>query len=501
MRVMPATESLPYALYRADQVRAFDHLAIHEFGIPGETLMERAGRRAFDCIRELWPDLHELLVVCGIGNNGGDGYVVARLAAQAGLQVRVLQLGDVSRIRGDALSKAQAWRDLGRELEPFVDLPGKPGLIVDAILGTGLEREVKGAWRDAVEQINRHQAPVFSLDIPSGLHSDTGQRMGCAIEAQACISFIGLKQGLFTGAGPDCCGRIFFDALDIPARIYASQPLACRRIDWSRQRSRLSPRKRTAHKGVFGHLLVVGGDRGYSGAVRMAAEGAARSGVGLVSMATHPEHAAWSNLGRPELMCRGITDEHDASLDELLGRADALVLGPGLGRHAWGEGLYRKLAASPLPLLLDADGLYWLAQQPDHRNDRVITPHPGEAARLLGWEVPRIEADRFAACQALQAKYGGVVVLKGAGSLIASAEQKPVALCSDGNPGMASGGFGDVLSGVIGSFLAQGLSFRESAEIGVSLHAAAADQAALSGEAGMLAGDLFDPIRRLLNEG
>ncbi|MET0089172.1 MAG: NAD(P)H-hydrate dehydratase [Candidatus Thiodiazotropha sp.] len=500
MRAMPATESLPYALYRADQVRAFDQLAIHEFGIPGETLMERAGHRAFDCIRELWPDLQEMLVVCGIGNNGGDGYVVARLAAQAGLRVRVLQLGDAQRIQGDALRMAQALREQGQVLEPFADLPGKPGLIVDAILGTGLEREVSGAWRDAVEQINRHQAPVFSLDIPSGLNSDTGQRMGCAIEAQATISFIGLKQGLFTGAGPDCCGRIFFDPLDIPARIYASQPLACRRIDWNRQRSRLSPRRRTAHKGDFGHLLVVGGDRGYSGAVRMAGEGAARCGAGLISLATHPEHAPWTNMGRPELMCRGIADAHDPALDDLLERADALVLGPGLGRHGWGEDLYRRLAASRLPLLLDADGLYWLAQYPDQRDDRILTPHPGEASRLLGWEVSRIEADRFAACRALQAKFGGVVVLKGAGSLIDSPEQKPIALCSEGNPGMASGGFGDVLSGLIGSFLAQGMEFRESAEMGVCLHAAAADQAALAGETGMLAGDLFEPVRRLLNE-
>ncbi|MET0065132.1 MAG: NAD(P)H-hydrate dehydratase [Candidatus Thiodiazotropha sp.] len=501
MRVMPATETLPYALYRADQVRAFDRLAIDDFGIPGETLMERAGHRAFECIHELWPGLEEMLVVCGIGNNGGDGYVVARLAAQAGLRVRVLQLGNADRIQGDALSKAQAWRDLGRDLEPFMDLPGKPGLIVDAILGTGLEREVSGAWRDAVEQINRHQAPVFSLDIPSGLHSDTGQRLGCAVEAQACISFIGLKQGLFTGAGPDCCGRIFFDPLDIPARIYASQPLACRRIDWRRQRSRLSPRRRTAHKGEFGHLLVVGGDRGFSGAARMAAEGAARCGAGLVSLATHPEHAAWSNLGRPELMCHGVADEKEPALDQLLDRATALVLGPGLGRHAWGEGLYRRLAACRLPQLLDADGLYWLAKYPDRRDDRVLTPHPGEASRLLGWEVARIEADRFAACRALQTRYGGVVVLKGAGSLIQSADHKPIALCSDGNPGMASGGFGDVLSGLIGAFMAQGEAPGESAELGVCLHAAAADQAAEAGEVGMLAGDLFAPLRQLLNEG
>ncbi|MEW8499986.1 MAG: NAD(P)H-hydrate dehydratase, partial [Candidatus Thiodiazotropha taylori] len=421
----------------ADQVRQFDRIAIDEFEIPGEILMERAGVRAFDLLRHRWPEVREILVVCGLGNNGGDGYVLARLALQAGISVRVLQLGDPGKIKGDALLKAEAWMALGQPLEPYQGLPGKPGLIVDAILGTGLERDLRGDWKAAVEQINQHQAPVFALDIPSGLNSDSGRVMGCAVKAAATISFIGLKQGMFTGNGPDCCGEVAFDALEIPAQIYARQLLACRRMDWSKVSASVSRRERSSHKGSHGHLLVVGGDQGYSGAIRMAAEGGARSGAGLVTLATHPEHAPWSNLGRPELMCRGV--DADTDLMPLLQQASAVVLGPGLGRTAWGERLYQQVTKTELPLLLDADALYWLARQPDRRDNRLLTPHPGEAARLLGWDTQQVQSDRFAACEALQQRFGGVIVLKGAGTLVGSSGSQPVALCSDGNPGMASG--------------------------------------------------------------
>ncbi|MES9831427.1 MAG: NAD(P)H-hydrate dehydratase [Candidatus Thiodiazotropha sp. DIVDIV] len=497
MRVLPFIDTLPFALYRAEQVREFDRIAIEDFSIPGEVLMERAGARAFEFIRHRWPEINEILVVCGLGNNGGDGYVVARHALQAGFRVRVLQLGDPEKIKGDALIKARAWQDLGRDIEPYQGLPGKPGLIVDAILGTGLERDVKGSWKSAMEQINQHQAPVFALDIPSGLHADRGSVLGAAVKADATISFIGLKQGMFTGDGPEYCGNICFDALEVPAQVYARQLLACRRINWHKSANQIPRRNRASHKGDFGHLLVVGGDTGYSGAVRMAGESAARSGAGLVTLATHPQHAAWSNIGRPELMCRSVTDE--TSLDDLLDKADAVVLGPGLGRSDWGKMLFDSVTSTGLPLLMDADALYWLTKYPTRRDNWVLTPHPGEAARLLGWETKQVQSDRFAACEALQQRYGGIIVLKGAGTLVDSDGNQAVALCSDGNPGMASGGSGDVLSGVIGAFMVQGYPLREAAELGVCLHAAAGDQAALEGEIGMLAGDLIKALRQTLN--
>jgi NAD(P)H-hydrate epimerase len=495
---MPHSEQLPYALYRANQVREFDRMAIEVYDIPGAELMERAGNRAYQCLRQRWPNLSEIVVVCGMGNNGGDGYVVARLASQAGLRVRVLQLGDALQLKGDALLMAESWMALGHPIESFEDI-GNPDLIVDAILGTGLERDVIGDWASAIERINRHHAGVFAIDIPSGLHADTGRIMGCAIEAAATISFIGLKQGMFTGRGPDCCGEIVFDALDIPARVYAHQRLACKRIDWRKRSVLISPRRRTAHKGDFGHLLVIAGDRGYPGAARLAAEAAARSGAGLVTLATHPEHAHYLNLGRPELMVRGVSEAQD--IEPLLQRADALVLGPGLGRSRWGETFYQAALNARLPMVVDADGLNWLAEQPQQRRNWILTPHPGEASRLLGCDVTRIENDRFNAVEEVQRRFDGVVILKGAGTLICDGSAQPTSLCSDGNPGMATGGCGDVLSGIVGTLIAQGCANREAAELGVCLHAAAGDRAAVKGEIGLLAGDLLPEIRTLLNWG
>lgn len=498
MRVIPSTETLPYALYRAEQVREFDRIAIQEYGIPGAELMLRAGTRTYQLIEQLWPTAARIAIVCGAGNNGGDGYVVARLAKQAGRQVRLFSLADPTKLHGDALTMADAWRASGGEIEPYAGLPARCELIVDAILGTGLEREVSGAWAEAIQAINRHPAPVLAIDVPSGLHADTGRQLGCAIQAQATLSFIGLKQGMFTGAGPDCCGLIYFDALEIPARIYSRAILATRRLDWGKLAQCLEVRRRSAHKGDFGHVLVIGGDQGYSGAARLAAEAAARCGAGLVSIATHPAHAAHLNLGRPELMCRGVSNGKE--LAPLLARADVIALGPGLGQGGWGRDLFAAALTTELPLVVDADALNLLAEQPIRRSGWVLTPHPGEAARLLRCDTAAIQADRFAAVTKLQARYDGVAILKGAGSLICDGSTRPLGLCSGGNPGMATGGSGDLLTGVIAALIAQGHGLQQAAEIGVTLHAAAGDRTALGGERGMLAGDMLSELRPLLNQ-
>jgi NAD(P)H-hydrate epimerase len=246
-------------------------------------------------------------------------------------------------------------------------------------------------------------------------------------------------------------------------------------------------------------VLVVGGNRGYSGAARLAAEAAARSGAGLVSVATHPAHAATLNLGRPELMCRGV--ERPAEFRPLLERAKVIALGPGLGQDGWAKAMFQAALESGLPLVVDADALNLLAAVPLRRDDWVLTPHPGEAARLLNSDTRTLQADRFAALQRLRDQYGGVAVLKGAGSLIGSGGSRPPAVCSDGNPGMASGGSGDLLTGLIAGLAAQGHELIEAAELGVALHAAAGDRAALRGEIGMLAGDIMEQLRGLLNGG
>ena len=497
-RSMPDKDCLPAALYRADQVREMDRLAIEEYGIPGDTLMERAGQAAFDLLRRRWPDAKRILVLTGTGNNGGDGFVVARLALQAGLEVRVLQLGDRERISGDARTNAMRYAALSGEWQPCGDdLPRDADLIVDAVLGTGLERRVEGRWARILGHVNAARIPVLSLDIPSGLHSDTGVILGTAVRADATISFIALKQGMFTADGPDCCGEIHFHALDVPARVYAGQLLSARRLDWARQRELLRPRKRTAHKGDFGHVLVVGGDHGFGGAARLCAEAALRTGAGRVSLATRREHLSAVLAGRPEIMTHAV--EEASGLASLTARATVIAIGPGLGRRDWGAALWEQVLGLEQPLVVDADALNLLSEAPRRREDWVLTPHPGEAARLLDCSTRDIHADRFGAVRELQQRYGGVVVLKGAGSIIAGDAHQPPAVCCDGNPGMASGGMGDVLTGVIAAWLAQSWPAREAAQLGVCLHAAAADKAARAGERGLLASDLMSHLRRLAN--
>lgn len=500
MRLMPESDTLPAALYRAAQVRELDRTAIEQYRIPGIELMTRAGAAAYGWLRERWPETTGLSVLVGGGNNGGDGYVVARLALQDGLAVRVLQLSDPARLSGDASLAHDAFLAAGGTCEPFRELPRRPGVIVDALLGTGLERPVSGDWARAIAQINGVRVPVLAIDIPSGLHADTGAVLGVAVRADATISFIGLKRGLFTGAGPDHRGRLRFSALGVPAAVYSTQILSARRIDWAQRASTLAPRPRGAHKGDFGHVLVVGGAPGMSGAARLAGEAALRAGAGLVSIATHPVHAAFLNLDRPELMVHPLEDPQ--ALVPLCERADALAVGPGLGRGDWGRALWQALKAIDLPMVVDADALNLTAESPpDGWNDlpRVLTPHPGEAARLLGIDALDIEADRFEAAAQLADALGASIVLKGAGTVILGRSHRPPAVCSDGNPGMATAGSGDVLSGVIAAFLAQGLESEEAAEIGVCLHAAAGDRAALDGEKGMLAGDILAALRPVAN--
>lgn len=500
IRTLPAVDQLPRALYSAAQVRLLDAQAIERFAIPAATLMERAGQAAFELLRRRWPDVRRVVVLAGTGNNAGDGFVVARLADAAGLEVSVLQLGDRARLRGDAAANAARWAELGGDWREYERIPDDAGLVVDAIFGTGLERPVGGQWAAAIEALNARRTPCLAIDVPSGLHADTGVVMGCAVHAEATISFIGLKQGLFTADGPDCAGEVVFDALGVPAAVYAGTIAGARRIDWDKQVRLLGPRRRNVHKGHFGHVLVLGGNHGMGGAGRLAAEAALRVGAGLVSLATRERHLAPVLAARPELMVHAVEDPQQAL--PLLRQAGVLAIGPGLGSDAWARGLWDLALAAGRPMVVDADALRLLAASGLRRDDWVITPHPGEAASLLGVCNAEVQADRFAAVAQLQRRFGGCAVLKGCGSLVACEGAAPPAVCSEGNPGMASGGMGDVLTGVVAGLLAQGLGLRDAAECGVCLHAAAGDAAARAGgERGMLATDLMEPLRRLANAG
>lgn len=488
---------LPQNLYTASGVRELDRLAIQERNIAGLDLMERAGQAAFAFMQNRWPQAKKILVVCGIGNNGGDGYILARLAKTANLDVRVIQLGEKSKLKDDALAAAEKCETLGLHAESYdQSFIVEADIVVDALFGTGLDRELNGDWYQAIIDINSLSGLVLALDIPSGLNANTGKSMGTAILADATVTFVRMKQGMMTAEGPGYCGEICFSDLSLPADIYSQEAVSSRRIELKDFVTKLPPRKRDTHKGQCGHVLTIGGDYGYAGALRMAAEAAMRVGTGLTTVATRPEHALNIPLARPELMSAAISSASDLNI--LLAKATVLVIGPGLGQSDWASALFAKTLQTKLPMVVDADALNLLAIEPTVSNQWILTPHPGEAARLLSCSTAEIQSDRFAAARAIQSKYGGICVLKGSGSLIIDQEQS-ISICGAGNPGMASGGMGDVLSGVIAGLLAQGLQAADAARVGVCLHAAAADKAATLGERGMLASDLMPHLRTLAN--
>jgi len=486
--------SLNTALYRAEEVRAFDRAAIAS-GIPGIELMGRAACAGFAALRRRWPEAWRVLVLAGPGNNGGDGWLLAREAQAYGLQVQVAELGGQS--RGDAAQARQLACAAGVTVSTEVDEADwtSSQVIVDALFGTGLRRAPQGQAAAWIARLQGHAAKVLALDIPSGLDADSGAAPGAAVHAAHTVSFVAWKRGLFTGQGPELRGVAELNDLGIPARHFRQAEVSARLLTGPVS---LPLRARGAHKGHFGHVLVVGGERGFAGAARLCGEAALRAGAGLVSVATRRDHVTALVAARPELMVHA-TEDREALL-QLSQRATVLAVGPGLGQDHWGTMQWRTALTAGVPMVLDADGLNLLASaQLPLPPSTILTPHPGEAGRLLEMSVAAIQDDRFTAVQALVERYQAVVVLKGAGTLVAQPDGR-MAVCVAGNPGMASGGMGDVLTGLIAALRAQGLTAWDAACLGVNLHARAADAAARQGgERGLLGSDLFQWIRRGLN--
>ena len=490
--------SLPEALYSADQTRELDRQA-GAAGLSGEELMERAGHAAFELMLSRWPDVSRPAVLCGGGNNGGDGYVVARLAREAGLEPVIHHLRDPEDMKGDALTMARRARDAGVPMRALSmdDLPVDAPLLVDGLLGTGISGALREDIRALIEALDGLGKPVLALDVPSGLNADTGAPAGAVLSADCTITFIGVNRGLLTGTGPVHSGELLFDDLGVDRPVYQQVDAPVWRPTPARLRQWLPPRRRDAHKGHFGHVLVVGGDHGFAGAPLMTAQAAARCGAGLVSLATRPEHAPAVLARQPEIMVRGVDGAE--ALRPLLEKASVVAVGPGLGAGPWGRVLLEEILESGLPMVIDADGLNLLVEMDAGARDNwILTPHPGEAGRLLGSDGAGVQADRFAALESLAARYGGTVLLKGLGTLVRG--DGGTALISDGNPGMATGGMGDVLTGVIAALHAQGLPGYQAAALGAMAHARAADRAAAGdGERGLLATDLLTALRPVLN--
>ncbi|MCG8313479.1 MAG: NAD(P)H-hydrate dehydratase [Pseudomonadales bacterium] len=503
------TNELPGSLYTAAETRELDRISIEEEGIPGFELMSRAGCVAFKVLQETWPGAKRLLVFCGVGNNGGDGYIVASLAKSYGMSVTVVQVGDPTKLKNDALlafGQAQAEQV---SMTPFdADTVLAADVVVDALLGTGLSGEVRGLYRDAIAAINATGLPVLAVDIPSGLCADTGRILGAAVDASATVTFIGVKRGLLTGQAPEVCGEIFYGRIGVPDVVFARLPCSVESVVGARVLESFKPRPRTAHKGMNGHVLIVGGDLGMGGAVAMAAEAAGRSGAGLVSVITRPEHVSAILARRPEFMVLGCDEA--ANVEYALSKASVVVAGPGIGRGRWGAFLLEQVLESGLPVILDADGLNYLAavaeQTPETatRGNWVLTPHPGEAARLLGVETAQVQQDRYLSVANMALRFNGVVLLKGAGTLVCregDGANLSTRVITTGNPGMACGGMGDVLSGVIGALVAQGHNLFDATSFGAWIHGRAADLAVLQGggERGLLATDLMPHLHDLVN--
>ena len=515
---------LPRDLYTAEQVRVLERIAIEEFAISGFTLMQTAASAAFTKLIEEWPQVRHVQVFAGSGNNAGDGYLVASLAIEQGLSAEVIALSDPDKLQGDARLAAEWATKQQVSIRPFSDFDiahereHPHCVVVDAMLGTGLNRKVAGDYAKAIEFINGAGRAVLAIDIPSGLSADTGACLGVTVSADVTLTFIGLKQGLLTHQAGDYVGELIYHDLDIPDRVFtcesSPQPTA-KRIDINSTTALLAPRAIASHKGSHGHVLVIGGNTRFGGAVSMAAEAALRSGAGLVSVITRSCHRPALLARRPEVMVLGTEDE-GANLDELISRVSTIVIGPGLGRDDWARGLMQKALSAQIsqaiPLILDADALHLLAEKREQgaatkgtgikRDNWILTPHPGEAAVLLNSSISEVQSDRFQAVAQLHDTWGGSCLLKGSGSLICTGEkqQQNIFLSSEGNAGMATAGMGDVLSGIVGGLVAQGISLQGSLCAGVCIHGEAADLSMQeNGQRGRVATDLMSYIRQLVN--
>ena len=535
------------SLYKAAQVKNIDRCAIEQCGVDGYGLMVQAGEAAFSSLLSRWPNVRQLIVLCGGGNNGGDGLVIARLAVQHEIAVKLVLTSDPDALKGEAKQAADDALQAGLQVIAPADIQwtdpefhSSEIVVVDALLGTGLNSDVSEPYAGLISQANDSNLPILAVDVPSGLNASTGAIQGCSIKAAATITMIEYKQGLFTGAGPVVCGEISLAQLNLPQQARASEAPIASLESWKEIQhfAAFGPRQLDSHKGHFGHVMIVGGDLGCGGAISLAAGAALKSGAGLVSVATRPEHVPAVLARYPEAMVHGVQSGQD--LQTLLDRADVIVIGPGLGQSYWGEQLLQQVMATHVPVLLDADALNILAKGRISHNlaERisVITPHPAEAARLLKSNSAVVQADRFKAAKNLSKKLSSSVVLKGVGSLISTRDMEPdeaelqatpdikpddlkpetlTSICQDGNAGMASGGMGDVLSGIMGSLMAQRLNphnddahFANEATFNqalhdlvvsaVCLHSAAADLAVKEGQSGMLASDVIESIRYLL---
>ena len=483
-------------LYTASGSRDLDRQALVIDELADGELMQRAGESAYRLLRFRWPRAKKILIVCGPGNNGGDGYVLACQCFDHGLQPLVVHAGDPGKQAGDAQA---ARRRFEQTACPMTAYSGEPlpqaDVVVDALLGSGSNRQLTGLYLQLVTAINASTSPVLALDLPTGIDADTGGVLGSAVNAEACLCFVALKQGLLSGPALNHARELYFDELGVSTAVYASVVPSALRVDEKQVRSLLPHRRPDTHKGEQGRVLVVGGNTGMSGAAYMAGEAALRSGAGLVTLVLpSPE----ISIPVPEVIVA--VRRHRREMTDMTQAADAIVIGPGLGSDGWAKEMLSAVLDQYRAgkLLIDAEGLNLLAAEPIQLNGAVITPHPGEAARLLGSTTQAIQQDRYAAVRAIASRYQCVCVLKGAGTLVS--DGKAVYVCDRGHAGMATAGAGDVLSGVVAGLMAQGLSPLGAACAGIWLHAVAGESAGAVLGNGLIATDIMKSLPSILRQ-
>lgn len=493
--------NLSNALFSIQSVKALDKLAIAK-GISGYELMCRAGEAAADFIENKWPHVKTAAIFCGSGNNGGDGYVLARLLVQKGHQVLVFAADNQSPKTETAQKAQQDFLGTGfkiLEIEAASDLSNRTDidLVVDALLGIGIKAPLKESYANLIQLINQIDAKVLALDVPSGIDADTGSVVNQAVSADVTLTFIGTKLGLCMGEALEYAGHLEFASLNVPAEIYQEVPILAERVTYPEVLQYLPNISVTQHKGKNGRVMIVGGGAvQYSGAVCLAGEAALRVGAGLVSASVAPPSLPMMARAPAELMC--YAESNCEALSEIVARQDALVVGPGLSQNTWAQQIFAMVKDLTMPMVVDADGLNWLAKNPQKKANWILTPHPGEAARLLGISIEECESNCLQTARRLQEKYGGTIVLKGASTVIV--DDAPKAFLIEGKvPALAVGGTGDVLAGMIGGFLATGLEKTTSAQLAVCLHREAGWIEQSFGKRGMIASELFPHIRTLLD--
>lgn len=498
-----------------EQVREIDRRAIEDYKIPGLVLMENAGRSVAELISNRYPRAGKIAMFCGIGNNGGDGFVITRHLITKGIKVTTFVCGDDKKYKGDALTNYISLQNIDAESINLSDeLPGKFDfdLTVDCLFGTGLDREVKGFYKDIIEFINSSDIPAISVDIPSGLDANTARPLGCSIKADCTVTFALPKIGNVIYPGAKYCGDLYLSGITTPQVL--ENDINIEMLDAREVKTLFKKRSQDTHKGTYGHLFILAGSPGKTGACVLSATGAQRIGTGLITAGV----AESLNTVVEEKLTEAMSEPLPQTKDGLLGNASlkkalgilndkktALAIGPGISTSKQTEKfLFDVLKNCSVTTVIDADAITLIAKKPEFlkklKAPAVLTPHPGEMARLIGKNSKQVQNDRIATTRDFATKYGVYLVLKGARTLIGTPEGK-IYINPTGNPGMAAGGMGDVLTGIIGGLLAQGYNAENSCKIGVFIHGLAGDMAAEHiADSGFLAGELADYIPAAMND-